>query len=93
MPVFIAQGTTDEVVLPWPNAIVQEQWCAAGSAISVLWMGEVSHQDAARVGGPAAVEWIADRFAGRPAGRTCDVPPPIPARAPADPPPSSSSAP
>ena len=92
MPVFIAQGTTDEVVLPWPNAIVQEQWCAAGSAISVLWMGEVNHQDAAKVGGPAAVEWIADRFAGRPAGRTCDVPPPIPARPPADPAPSASSA-
>ncbi len=83
MPVFIAQGTADQVVLPWPNAIVQKAWCAAGSAISVLWMGEVNHQDAAKVAGPTAVEWIADRFAGRPAGRTCDLPPPIPARPPA----------
>jgi alpha-beta hydrolase superfamily lysophospholipase len=83
MPVFIAQGTADQVVLAWPNAIVQEQWCAAGSMISVLWMGGVNHQDAAKVAGPAAVEWIADRFAGRPAGRTCDVPPPVPPRAPA----------
>ncbi len=83
MPVFIAQGTADEVVLPWPNAMVQESWCAAGSTISVLWMGGVNHQDAAKVGGPAAVEWIADRFAGRPASRTCDVPPPVAPRPPA----------
>ena len=77
MPVFIAQGTTDEVVLPWPNSIIQQKWCDAGSTISMLWMGDVNHEDAAHVSGPAAVDWIADRFAGRPAGRSCDVPPPI----------------
>jgi hypothetical protein len=77
MPVFIAQGTTDEVVLPWPNSIIQKEWCDAGSTISMLWMGDVNHQDAALVSGPAAVDWIAGRFAGRPAGRSCDVPPPV----------------
>ena len=77
MPVFIAQGTTDEVVLPWPNSMIQEQWCEGGSTIQVLWMGDVNHEDAAHVSGPAAVDWIADRFAGRPAGRSCDVAPPI----------------
>ncbi len=82
MPVFIAQGTADEVVLPWPNAMIQEKWCDAGSTISMLWMGDVNHQQAAHVSGPAAVDWIADRFAGRPAGRSCDVAPPV---APVDP--------
>lgn len=82
MPVFMAQGTTDEVVLPWPNSMIQEQWCGAGSTIEVLWMGDVNHQEAAHVSGPAAVDWIADRFAGRPAGRSCDVAPPV---APVDP--------
>lgn len=77
MPVFIAQGTADEVVLPWPNSIIQKEWCDAGSTISMLWMGNVNHEDAALVSGPAAVDWIAGRFAGRPAGRSCDVPPPI----------------
>ena len=77
MPVFIAQGTTDEVVLPWPNAILQNAWCAAGSSISVLWLGGVGHMAAATTAGPSAVAWIADRFAGRPAQRTCDVPPPV----------------
>ena len=77
MPVFIAQGTSDEVVLPWPNAMIQEQWCQAGSTVEFLWMGGVNHMDAAHVSGPAAVVWIADRFAGRQATSTCAVPPPI----------------
>jgi hypothetical protein len=83
MPAFISQGTADQVVLAWPNAIVQEKWCAAGSTLSMLWMGGVTHQAAATTSGPLAVAWIADRFAGRPAPRTCDVPPPVAAEAPA----------
>lgn len=77
MPVFIAQGTADELVLPWTTAALQEDWCAAGSTIAMLWMGGVTHQAAATTAGPEAVRWIADRFAGRPAPRTCDVPPPV----------------
>ena len=80
MPVFVAQGTADEVVLAWPNALLQEQWCAAGSSLSMLWMGNVGHVPAAINAGPSAITWIADRFADRPAARTCDVPPPVPPR-------------
>lgn len=82
MPVFISQGTADTVVLPWPNAIVQEEWCTAGSSISMLWMGGISHQAAATTSGPSAVAWLDDRFAGRPAPRTCDTPPPVAAQVP-----------
>lgn len=78
MPVFIAQGTADEIVLPWPNAIVQEQWCAAGSALTMLWMGNVNHQEAALVSGPTVVQWLADRFLGLPAEANCAFPSPIP---------------
>lgn len=77
MPVFIAQSTADAVVLAWPNGVLQDTWCAAGSTLSMLWLGKVNHQDTAMVAGPQVVSWIADRFAGRPAGRTCDVPPPV----------------
>ena len=77
MPVFISQGTADTVVLPWPNAIVQDEWCVAGSSISMLWMGGISHQAAATTSGPSAVAWLDDRFAGRPVPRTCDTPPPV----------------
>jgi len=64
-------------VLPWPNALLQEEWCAAGSSLSMLWMGGVNHMKAAITAGPQAITWIADRFADRPAGRTCDVPPAV----------------
>jgi pimeloyl-ACP methyl ester carboxylesterase len=77
IPVFVAQGTADEVVLAWPNALLQEEWCAAGSSLSMLWMGGVDHMKAAITAGPQAITWIADRFADRPAGRTCDVPPAV----------------
>ena len=69
-------------VLPGPNALLQQRWCAAGSALTVLWMGGVSHQAAAVTAGPDAVAWMADRFAGVRAGRTCDTPIPVPASAP-----------
>jgi len=82
MPVMVAQGLADRVVLPWPNAILQEKWCNAGSTLSMLWMGDVDHMEAAITAGPQVVTWIADRFADRPAGRTCDVPPPVPPREP-----------
>lgn len=77
MPVFIAQGTADEVVLPQPQALLQEEWCAAGSDLTMLWMGGVTHQDAAKTSGPNVVPWIADRFAGAPTNRTCTTPPPV----------------
>jgi Secretory lipase. len=77
MPVFLAQGTADEVVLAWPNAKLQESWCEAGSTLAALWMGGIGHIAAAATAGPAAVAWIADRFEGRPPIRTCDLPPPV----------------
>lgn len=82
MPVFIAQGTADQVVLPWPNAIVAKEWCDAGSTLTVLWMGGVDHQDAAHVGGPTAFQWISQRFAGKPAQSTCSLPMPVAPAAP-----------
>lgn len=77
MPVFIAQGTADEVVLPWPNAIISQDWCRAGSTLSMLWMGDVNHEQAAHVGGPTAFQWIYERFAGLPASSTCSLPLPV----------------
>ena len=77
MPVFVAQSTADTVVLAWPNAKLQEQWCAAGSDITMAWIGMVSHQDTAMTVGPEAVAWIDDRFHDRPTTRTCNVPPPV----------------
>ena len=81
LPVFVAQSTADTVVLAAPNATLQDTWCAAGADLTMLWLGQVSHQDTAMVAGPTVVDWIADRFAGRPTHPTCENPPPVqPAR-------------
>jgi pimeloyl-ACP methyl ester carboxylesterase len=77
MPVFVAQSIADTVVLAWPNAVLQNEWCAAGSDITMAWLGVVSHQDTAMTVGPEAVAWMDDRFNGRPTTRTCNVPPPV----------------
>jgi pimeloyl-ACP methyl ester carboxylesterase len=77
MPVFIGQSVTDTVVLGWPNGQLQEQWCAAGATLETMWLYNVAHQDTAVVIGPDAVRWMAQRFAGAPADRTCAQPPPV----------------
>ena len=79
MPFMLAQGTADDVVLPGPNALLQNEWCAAGSTITALWMGGVNHMTAANVAGPGVIPWINDRFHDVPAGRNCLTPPPVPA--------------
>jgi pimeloyl-ACP methyl ester carboxylesterase len=77
MPVFVAQSIADQIVLAWPNAVLQNEWCAAGSDITMAWLGVVSHQDTAMTVGPEAVAWMDDRFNDRPTTRTCNVPPPV----------------
>jgi len=77
LPVFVAQGTADEVVLAWPNAVLQERWCAAGSNLTMLWMGGVGHLQAAIAAGPSATQWIAQRFAREPVQPNCTFPPAV----------------
>jgi hypothetical protein len=84
MPLFIAQGTADEIVLAWPNAALQERWCATGSDLTMLWMGGVGHMQAAIAAGPTVTEWVAQRFAGEPTSRNCDFPPAVAPVAPAE---------
>ncbi len=85
LPVLVAQSMADEVVLAWPNAVTQTLWCEAGSTIEMLWLGVVNHQQTAMTAGPTVVAWIDDRFADRPARRTCDLPPPVAPEAPVAP--------
>lgn len=83
VPMFLAQGTADEVVLANTNALLQTSWCAAGVDMQTLWLGGVDHDKVAAVAGPAMVEWAADRFARAPTQPNCAFPPPV---APATPP-------
>ncbi len=83
VPVFIAQGTADHTVIPSTTALLEDQWCRAGSTITVLWMPKVTHRGAVAAASQTAVNWLADRFKGQLARRTCNTSPPVkPARAP-----------
>jgi pimeloyl-ACP methyl ester carboxylesterase len=77
LPLFLAQGTTDPVVLPNTTALLDERFCAAGSMVTMSWMGGVGHMKAGEVAGPDAVSFLWARFAGQPATSTCGAPPAV----------------
>lgn len=77
MPLLLIQGTADEVVLPQPNAYLQKTWCEAGTNVSALWLGGVGHMPAAAIGGPAAVSWLEQIFAGNAPTSNCGDPIPV----------------
>jgi alpha-beta hydrolase superfamily lysophospholipase len=78
LPMLLLQGTADVVVLAGSNATLQEQWCRVRPMTS-LWLGGVSHQDTVNAGGPAAINWARERFAGTEPMNTCSfgVPAPV----------------
>lgn len=76
-PVFLGQSTTDNVVLAWPNATLQRDWCAAGSNLTATWVTGVSHMDTGLVVGPTAVQWLTNRLSDPQGTSTCNTPPPV----------------
>ena len=64
IPVFLAQGGADELVRPQVTREYMKRLCAAGSKVQWVFMPQVNHGFAARNSAPAAVQWMADRFAG-----------------------------
>lgn len=77
LPIWVGQSLSDDVVLAWPNGVLQDKWCAAGSNLTTEWISDVTHMQTALVVGPSAMQWLDARFAGVPATSTCDVPPPV----------------
>lgn len=78
IPVYVAQGLSDEVVLPNTTALLATSFCSAGSTISLQWMPGVDHLHAADASAPDISVWLQNRFAGVAATSTCSTPPPIP---------------
>lgn len=75
MPLFMSEGTNDTIVLSGSNALMQEQWCKAGSDMAVQWLGGVGHLQVAIASGPTFMEWAVGQFEGRKAPRNCTFPP------------------
>lgn len=78
MPMFMSEGTKDQVVLAGTNARMQQVWCSVGVNMTADWLGDVGHMAVANASGPSFVEWAADRFAGKSNRPNCSIPPASP---------------
>lgn len=77
VPLYIAQGLNDTVVLPNTTALFVKNTCANGASITTNWLGNTTHLQVAVVAGPSVVYWLSDRFANEPLVSDCAQAPPI----------------
>lgn len=71
IPVFLAQGAADTLVLPRVTQDYRARLCRAGSRVEFELVPGVGHLSIAKDAAPAAIDWIGDRFAGEPAPSNC----------------------
>lgn len=71
IPVFIAQGTDDNLVRPHITREFVDQLCQTGSNVKLHVISGGSHMFAGRDSAYHAVEWMAHRFRGVPAPNDC----------------------
>ncbi|HVX48090.1 MAG TPA: lipase family protein [Candidatus Saccharimonadales bacterium] len=76
-PLLVAESLADTVVPPSTTALYMQHSCQAGSDLTTLWVDKVSHPELAEVVAPQVIGWLADRFAGVPAGSNCSQPLPV----------------
>jgi acetyl esterase/lipase len=72
IPVFLAQGTADKLVIPSVTRNYAAALCKAGSRVTLDWIVGVGHAFSGRDSASAAVAWMADRFDGAAAPSTCE---------------------
>jgi Secretory lipase len=77
IPLIIAQGLGDEVVLPNTTALLVERYCAAGAPLTTFWDPGASHAQIATAAGPMFASWLADRVAAKPQQLNCGQPLPV----------------
>ena len=70
-PLFIAQGTADSIVDPAVTAAFVTGLCGRGETVRYQQLVGVGHLEAGDRAAAAAVGWLQDRFAGRPAPNDC----------------------
>lgn len=71
VPVFIAQGDSDEVVRPEVTLAMVRVSCRAGSRVRYVSLRNTDHGRAAKTSARAAVAWLDARFAGEVAASSC----------------------
>jgi acetyl esterase/lipase len=71
IPVFLAQGGEDQLVRPQVTLNYMKNLCSAGSKVRLFVLPNANHGFIASESAEAAVQWMADRFAGLPAPSDC----------------------
>jgi pimeloyl-ACP methyl ester carboxylesterase len=71
LPVFLAQGTTDQIIRPDVTASYMKKLCLAGSNVKMMILPNIGHGRAAQASTAAVVRWIAERFSGEGAPNDC----------------------
>ncbi len=72
VPLFLAQGTADNLVIPSITLDYRNSLCHAGDKVELQMLPGVGHLFAARDSAGAAIAWIADRFEGAAPPSNCD---------------------
>jgi pimeloyl-ACP methyl ester carboxylesterase len=70
-PLLLAQGEADTTVPPPLTAALDRQFCAIGQQVEYKTYPGIEHIPLVRAAEPDVMAWVADRFAGKPAGSTC----------------------
>ena len=71
IPVFIAQGSHDEIVEPAVTKAFVGKLCGAGGRVYYVELPGADHAMSAEKGAHQAVSWMASAFAGSPAAHGC----------------------
>jgi acetyl esterase/lipase len=72
IPIFLAQGENDKLVLPHITLGYKAKLCKAGSAVQLDSLPGVGHLFAARDSANATIDWMVGRFQGGAAPSNCD---------------------
>jgi pimeloyl-ACP methyl ester carboxylesterase len=71
IPVFLAQGTADQIIRPQVTEDYMKKLCLAGSRVRMMLMPNIGHGRAAQASTATVVRWIDDRFAGETPPNDC----------------------
>lgn len=71
IPVFLAQGTNDQIVHPDVSRNYMNKLCAAGSKVKMIILPNIGHARAAQASAFAAVDWMTDQFTTKTARNDC----------------------
>lgn len=71
IPVFLAQGTNDQIVRPEVTRNYMNRLCMTGSKVRMIALPNIGHARTAQASAIAAADWMAERFAPRTAPNDC----------------------